>query len=59
MEKVRLDFDRAELKALAQRAERTLRSVPQEARYIIREALQQDGLLAGSDRAERAERANG
>ena len=45
MEYVRSPFEPAEFEALSQRAERNLRPVPNEVRFIVREALQQAGLL--------------
>ena len=45
MERVRLDFDSAEFEALSRLAEQHLRPVPNEARHIVRQALQQAGLL--------------
>jgi hypothetical protein len=48
MERVRLDLDRAEYAALARLAEQRLRPLPLEARHIVREALQQAGLLAAA-----------
>jgi hypothetical protein len=45
MERVRLDFDASEFEALSRLAERHLRPVPNEARHIVRVALQAAGLL--------------
>jgi hypothetical protein len=45
MERVRLDLDCAEYAALARLAQQRLRPLPLEARHIVRDALQQAGLL--------------
>ena len=45
MERVRLDFDTAEFEALSRLADRNLRRIPNEARHIVRQALQDAGLL--------------
>jgi hypothetical protein len=42
---VKAPFDPAEYEALSRRAESNLRPVPNEVRFIVREALQQAGLL--------------
>ena len=46
MEYVRSPFEPAEYEALSRLAERDLRPIPNEVRHIVREALQQAGLLA-------------
>lgn len=45
MERVRLDFDSSEFEALSMLAERNLRPIPNEARHLVRLALQDAGLL--------------
>ena len=49
MDYVKAPFDPAEYEALSRRAESNLRPVPNEVRFIVREALQQAGLLQRSD----------
>jgi hypothetical protein len=48
MERVRLDFDATEFEALSRLADRNLRPIPNEARHIVRQALQDAGLLRQS-----------
>jgi hypothetical protein len=45
VEYVRSPFESAEYEALSRLAERNLRPVPNEVRYVVREALRQAGLL--------------
>jgi hypothetical protein len=45
VEHVRSPFEPTEYEALSRLAERNLRPVPNEVRYIVREALQRAGLL--------------
>jgi hypothetical protein len=45
VEYVRSPFEPAEFEALSRLAERNVRPVPNEVRFIVREALQQAGLL--------------
>jgi hypothetical protein len=45
MEYVRSPFDQTEIEALSRQAERNLRPVANEVRFIVRQALQQAGLL--------------
>lgn len=45
MEYVKSPFDADEYEALARRAESNLRPVPNEVRFIVREALREAGLL--------------
>ena len=49
MEHVKAPFDPSEFEALSQRAERKLRSVPNEVRHIVREKLLAEGLLKKRD----------
>jgi hypothetical protein len=55
VEYVRSPFDPVEFEALSQRAERNLRPVSNEVRYIVREALQQAGLLEAPTEHQPAE----
>lgn len=48
MERIRLDLEGAEYRGLVRLAEQDLRSVAEEARHIIREALRRRGLLLTS-----------
>lgn len=48
MERIRLDLEGAEYRGLVRLAEQDLRSVAEEARHIIREALRGRGLLITS-----------
>jgi hypothetical protein len=45
MEYVRSPFEPAEYEALSELADRNVRPIPNEVRYIVREALKQAGLL--------------
>lgn len=56
MEYVRSPFEPAELEALSRLAEHHIRPVPNEVRHIVREALQQAGLLRQADDRQPAER---
>ena len=49
MDYVKAPFDPAEFEALSRRAESNLRPVPNEVRFIVREVLQQSGLLEHSE----------
>ena len=51
MEYVRSPFEPAEFEALSRLAERNIRPVPNEVRYIVREALEQAGLLKPTTRS--------
>jgi hypothetical protein len=52
MEYVRSPFEPAEFRALVRLAERNVRPVPNEVRFIVREALREAGLL-DAHKAER------
>jgi hypothetical protein len=45
MERIRVVLDAAEYRGLAQLAEQELRAVPDQARHLLRQALQRSGLL--------------
>lgn len=53
MEYIKAPFDPDEFEALCALAERNIRPVPSEVRYIVREALRQAGLLTESRARER------
>jgi hypothetical protein len=52
VERIRIDLDAAEYRALAQLAQRELRAVPDQVRHLLRQALKERGLL-GEDRPPR------
>jgi hypothetical protein len=45
MERIRVELDSSEYRGLAKLAERELRAVPAQARHLLRQALERDGLL--------------
>jgi hypothetical protein len=52
VERIRIELDAAEYRALAQLAQQELRAVPDQARHLLRQALKECGLL-GENRPPR------
>jgi hypothetical protein len=49
MEYVKAPFEASEFEALVRRTDDTLRLIPNEVRFIVREALERDGLLTADE----------